>query len=440
MSATSQQARPAVATNGPDLALFPANTAQTASGSLSIGGCSLEGIAEQYGTPALVIDEAGLRARAAEFVTAFRTRHSATQVCFASKAFPSASILGLLAEEGLHLDVASGNELALAVAGGADPARTVLHGNAKTDAEITYALEMGVGYIVIDNLDDIDRVARAADRVQPVLLRVTPGIAAHTHEATATGHTGSKFGVPITQAAEVIAAIRREPSLRLDGLHAHIGSQIFDLEQFRDEVAALASLERFGVYNLGGGLAARYVSSDPVVSVDDYAEVLVDTAHRFLGADITLMVEPGRSMVCSSGVSLYTVVTVKRGVRTHVAIDGGMGDNLEVSLYGQRFQPWVLNRPGRLGAMEPSDLVGHHCESGDILARDALMPAAEVGDLVVVPATGAYTFTMSNNYNGALRPPVVLCRDGSSRLSVRRETLHDLLAREMLLRHAATPA
>lgn len=188
------------------------------------------------------------------------------------------------------------------------------------------------------------------------------------------------------------------------------------------------------------GLAARYVSSDPAVSVDDYAEVLVDTAHRFLGADIKLMVEPGRSMVCTSGVSLYTVVTVKRGVRTHVAIDGGMGDNLEVSLYGQRFQPWVLNQSGRSGAMEPSDLVGHHCESGDILARDALMPTAEVGDLVVVPATGAYTFTMSNNYNGALRPPVVLCRDGSSRLSVRRETLRDLLAREMLPPHAATPA
>uniref|UniRef100_UPI003FA6C1DA diaminopimelate decarboxylase family protein n=1 Tax=Pseudarthrobacter sp. TaxID=1934409 RepID=UPI003FA6C1DA len=209
-----------------------------------------------------------------------------------------------------------------------------------------------------------------------------------------------------------------------------IGSQIFDLDQFRQEVAALAELPRFPVYDLGGGLASRYTSEDPAASVEHYAETLVGAVHEYLGKDVKLIVEPGRSMVASTGISLYQVVTVKRGVRTHVAVDGGMGDNLEVSLYGQRFQPWIMNADHRL---EISDVVGRHCESGDVLVRDAVMPRAVVGDLVVVPVTGAYTYTMSNNYNAAFRPPVVFCRDGKSRLAVRRETINDLLVREVLL-------
>jgi diaminopimelate decarboxylase len=418
----------------PDLSLFPDGTRQDAPDDLVVGGCSLRELAARYGTPALIVDEGALRARAAEFVRALGSRHPRSGVHFACKAFPSASIIGVLGEEGLGFDVASGNELAVARAAGIDPARTVLHGNAKTDDDIQSALACGAGYIVIDNLDDVERIRRFATRTQPVLLRVTPGVRAHTHDAIATGHSGSKFGIPIDQAPEVIERIRREPSMRLDGLHMHIGSQIFDLDQFREAVVALAALGRFEVYDLGGGLASRYTSDDPVVSIDDYVGTLVDTVHEHLGRDVRLLVEPGRSLVGPTAVSLYTVVTVKRGAKTHVAVDGGMGDNLEVSLYGQKFQPWVL---GEDGPLETCDLVGRHCESGDVLAYDARLTPARVGDLVTIPGTGAYTYTMSNNYNAALRPPVVLCRDGHSRLAVRREELADLLRREVLLDGAA---
>ncbi|WP_022888151.1 diaminopimelate decarboxylase [Agromyces italicus] len=413
-----------------DLELFPAGTRRTADGDISISGCSLRALADEYGTPALIIDEAALRARAAEFLRAFRTRHAATDIHFASKAFPSAAVLGVLAEEGLNFDVASGNEFSVARAAGVDPSRMLLHGNAKTDEEIRLVTSSGIGHIVIDNLDDVERIARIATTQVPVLLRVTPGIDAQTHEATATGHNGSKFGVSMEDAPAAIERIQSEPSMRLDGLHAHIGSQIFELKQFQQEVAALSELPRFPLYDLGGGLASRYTSEDPSVSIDDYAQVLVSAVHEHLGHDVRLMVEPGRSMVASTGVSLYRVVTVKRGHRTHVAVDGGMGDNLEASLYGQRFQPWLLGTDPRV---ETYDLVGHHCESGDVLVRDAVMPTASIGDLAVVPVTGAYTFTMSNNYNAAFRPPVVFCTDGTSRLAVRRETMSDLLAREVLL-------
>jgi diaminopimelate decarboxylase len=414
----------------PDLSLFPDGTRNDAGKGFTVGGCSLRQLASQHGTPALIVDEAALRARAAEFVRALRGRHPRSDVHFACKAFPSASIIGLLGDEGLSFDVASGNELAIARAAGVDPGRVLLHGNAKSDDEIRDAIECGVGYIVVDNLDDIDRICRLASRTQPVLLRITPGIRAHTHDAIATGHTGSKFGVPVDQAPLLIERIRREPSMRLDGLHMHIGSQIFDLRQFREAIAALATLGRFEVYDVGGGLAARYTSADSPVSIDDYARTLVETVHEHLGDDVRLLVEPGRSLVAPTAVSLYTVVTVKHGAKTHVAVDGGMSDNLEVSLYGQRFQPWLLDGNG---PPQICDLVGRHCESGDVLAYDVELASPRVGDLVVVPVTGAYTYTMANNYNAAFRPPVVLCSNGYSRLAVRRETLEDLLRREVLL-------
>jgi diaminopimelate decarboxylase len=413
-----------------DLSLFPEGTRHDAEAGLVIGGCSARELAEQYGTPALIVDEAALRGRAAAFIRAFHSRHANSRVHFACKAFPSAAVIGVLGEAGLNFDVASGNELAIALAAGVDPARVLIHGNAKADQDIAAALGRRVGYIVIDNLDDVERIRRLAPEPQPVLLRVTPGVLARTHGAIATGHAGSKFGVPMDQAQDVIDRILQEPMLRLDGLHAHIGSQIFDLAQFREAIEALAALGRFPVYDLGGGLAARYTSADPAVSIDEYAEALVQTAHRHLGEDIRLFVEPGRALVAPVAITLYTVVTVKRGLKTHVAVDGGMGDNLEVSLYGQKFQPWLLDGDG---PVERCDLVGHHCESGDVLAYDVALAHAGVGSLVAVPVTGAYTYTMANNYNAAFRPPVVFCRDGDSRLAVRRETLEDLLRREILL-------
>ncbi len=412
----------------PDLSIYPETARLDADGRLTIGGCVVADVAREFGTPVLVADEEGLRAQARRYLTALRSRHPATEVYFASKAFAAVSVERILAEEGVGCDVASGGELVIALAAGVAPERILMHGNAKTTAEIAAALDAGIGRIVIDNTDDIDRIVALATRPQRVLLRVSPGIAAATHEAMATGHDDSKFGVSFAQAPALIDRIRSEPLLELEGIHAHIGSQIYDLGQFEAEVAALATLGRFAVYDLGGGLGVRYVGSDKAPTVEEYAEVLISAVHEHLGEDVTILVEPGRSMVASSVVTVYSVVTVKHGTRTHVAVDGGMGDNLEVSLYGQAFEPAILDRTG---PTSPVDVVGRHCESGDTLVRDAPLVDPQVGDLLVVPVVGAYTYVMSNNYNGALRPPVVFCRDGVARLGIRRETFADLMRREV---------
>ncbi|WP_223694069.1 diaminopimelate decarboxylase [Leifsonia poae] len=413
-----------------DLSLYPEGTALDADGRLLIGGCPVADLAAEHGTPAYLIDEGALRRRARAYVEAFRSRHPNSLVLFASKSFPSASVIGVTAEEGCGTDAAAAGELRLAIAGGADPGRAVLHGNAKTDDDIRTAIQARVRYIVIDNLDDVERIARLATEPVPVLLRVSPSLDAQTHAAMMTGHDASKFGIPSAQVPEVIARIRQEPLLDLRGLHAHVGSQLLDLEQFEAEVAALAAFERFPVYDLGGGLGVRYVHDDVAPSVDEYAERVVSAVHRHLGEDVELLVEPGRSMVARNGVTVYRVVTVKRGVVTHAAVDGGMGDNLEVSLYGQPFEPAVIDRSGET---ELVDVVGRHCESGDYLANRVPVVSPRVGDLITVPVTGAYCYTMSNNYNTALRPPVVFCDAGRSRVAVRRETFDDLLRREQLL-------
>lgn len=418
-----------------DLTLYPEGTVLDPSGRLMLGGCAVADLVSQYGSPAYLIDEGALRRQARRYVDAFVSRHPNSLVLFASKSFPSASIIGLTAQEGCGTDVAAAGELELAIAGGADPSRAVFHGNAKTDDDIRAALDAQVRYIVIDNLDDVDRIARLASRRVPVLLRVSPALTAATHEAMATGHDSSKFGIPTAQVDDVIARIRNEPMLDLRGLHAHVGSQLLDLAQFEAEVEALAAFERFPVYDLGGGLGVRYVRSDTAPSIEDYAERVVSAVHRHLGSEIELLVEPGRSMVAQSGVTAYRVVTVKRGEVTHVAVDGGMGDNLEVALYGQAFEPSVIDRAGD---EEIVDVEGRHCESGDRIARGVRVVRPNVGDLITVPVTGAYCYTMSNNYNAALRPPVVFCREGSSRLAVRRETMSDLMAREQFVAFPAS--
>ncbi|MEP6842450.1 MAG: diaminopimelate decarboxylase [Pseudolysinimonas sp.] len=417
-----------------DLTLYPEGTSLDADDRLLIGGCRVDELVEQHGTPAYLIDEGALRQRARDYVTAFTSRHPNSLVLFASKCFPSAAVIGLTSEEGCGTDVAAAGELALAVAGGADPSRMVFHGNAKTDDDIRSAIDARVRYIVIDNLDDVARIARIASEPVPVLLRVSPALDAATHAAMATGHDSSKFGIPTDQVDAAIARIRQEPMLVLRGLHAHVGSQLLDLDQFEAEVKALAAFERFPVYDLGGGLGVRYVSSDHAPTVEEYAERVVSAVRRYLGDDVELIVEPGRSMVGRSGVTVYRVVTVKRGLLTHAAVDGGMGDNLEVALYGQAFQPSIIDRSGE---SEVVDVEGRHCESGDRIARGVEIVRPEVGDLVAVPATGAYCYTMSNNYNAALRPPVIFCDGGTSRVAVRRETMDDLMTREQWLTSGA---
>jgi len=414
----------------PDLSLLPPSAVLDGD-DLRIGGCLLSDIAARFGTPAYVFDEQALRDRAAEYLNVMRSRHRRSRACFAVKAFPSVAMIKVLVESGLGCDVVGAGELRLALAAGADPATILMHGNAKSDEDIGAAIDAHIGYIVVDGFDDIDRIARFATRRTPVLLRVSPGVESATHAALATGGKASKFGVPVDQVPDAIARMRAIPLIDLHGLHAHIGSQILNTEQFEAAVEALASLERFAVYDFGGGLGVRYVPEDVAPSLGEYADRLVAAAHKYLGEDIEILIEPGRSMVARAGLTLYRVVTIKRSARVHVAVDGGMGDNLEHSLYGQRFAPVVVGRWDHEPVL--ADLVGRHCESGDVITPEVLLASPRIGDLVVVPATGAYCFTMANNYNAALRPPVIFCAEGSARLGVRRETFEDLLAREVAL-------
>jgi diaminopimelate decarboxylase len=412
----------------PDLSLLPPS-AVIEDDDMRIGGCLLTDIADRFGTPTFVIDEQALRSQALDYVSALTSRHPGGRVCFAVKAFPAVSMIRVLVRSGLGCDVVGAGELRLALAAGADPATIVMHGNAKSDEDIAAAVEAGIGFIVVDGFDDIDRIERFARRPTPVLLRVSPGIDSATHAALATGGRNSKFGVPVDQVPAAIARMRTVSAIDLRGLHAHIGSQIATLSQFEAAVAALASLDRFGTYDFGGGLAVRYEPGDKVPTVDEYVGRLVDAAHRHLGTGIEILIEPGRSMVARAGVTLYRVVTIKQGGKTHVAVDGGMGDNLDASLYGQRFTPMVVGRWNDATVL--ADVVGRHCEEGDVITPDVTLTRPRIGDLIVVPATGAYCFTMANNYNAALRPPVIFCNNGTARIAIRRETFADLVAREV---------
>ena len=409
--------------------VLPRTADRDADGRLTVGGCALADVAAEFGTPARVVDEQGLRETAREYLEAFKSRHAETDVHFASKALPCAPVTRILAEEGLGCDVASAGELVIALAAGFDPAHILLHGNAKSDEDIGDAVAAGVGMIVIDGPDDVDRLERLGAANQRVLLRVNPSVPGQTHAAMDTGSPEAKFGVALEDAPALLERIAGTPGLELLGLHVHIGSQLLELDGFGRAAEAIAALGRFPVYDLGGGLGIAYHTDETAPSVADYAEATVRALHEHLDPGARLIVEPGRSVVGRSAVTLYSVITVKRGRLTHVAVNGGMGDNLEPMLYGQRFAPAILDRDR---APETCELVGHHCESGDVLAPGVELATPEVGDVVVMPVTGAYCFSLQNNYNGARRPPVVLCRDGDARLAVRRELMSDLLARDVL--------
>jgi diaminopimelate decarboxylase len=414
------------------LSLFPPGSTVDADGCLLVAGCRATDLAAEFETPVLVVSEPALRARAREYVTEFAARWPDSRVVFASKAFPCTAVQRVMTEEGVGLDVAGGGEIITALKAGADPALLVLHGNAKTDAEIALAVEHGIGLVVVDNSDDVDRLEATVPpgRRQDVLVRVIPGVIADTHASVLTGHAESKFGLAPAAAAELIKRIEHSPRLRMRGLHVHIGSQILDAEPFAASVPALAALGEYEVYDLGGGLGTRYTYADNPPSVPEYLDALVGAARAYLPSAAQLIIEPGRSMVAGAGITLYRVVTVKRELRTFVAVDGGMGDNLEVALFGQRFEAGLADRIDAAGG-ELVTVVGRHCESGDVLIDGAQLPDPRVDDVVAVSVTGAYCFTMSNNYNGNRRIPVVFVRDGRARLVVRRETWDDLLLRDV---------
>ncbi len=414
------------------MSLFPPGSALDAGGMLTVGGCRADDLALEFGTPVLVVAELALRDRAREYRSELAARWPRSRVVFASKAFPCTAVQRVMVEEGLGLDVAGAGEIVTALRAGADPALLVLHGNAKSGEEIAMAVEHGLGLVVVDNADDVDRLEATvpSGRAQDVLVRVIPGVTADTHAHVLTGHEGSKFGLAPRAAAELIRRIEHSPRLRMHGLHVHVGSQILDVEPFARSVAPVAALGEFDVYDLGGGLGARYTYADDPPAVGAYLDVLAGAAREHLPAGAELIVEPGRSMVAAAAATLYRVQTVKRGARTFVAVDGGMGDNLEVALFGQRFEAAIADRVGA-GPGETVTVVGRHCESGDVLIDEITLPAPRVGDLLAVPATGAYCFTMANNYNGTRRIPVVFAAEGTARLVVRRETWADLLARDV---------
>jgi len=413
--------------------VYPIGSRVNDRGHLEIGGCDTIELVREFGTPAYVVAEDDLRARARAFVDGLSGRHADSDVLFASKAFPCTAVYRVLAEEGLACDVASGGELALALRGGFDPARIYLHGNAKSPDELRLALETGVGHVVLDSLHDVERleeVAASLGTVQDVLLRITPDVSGDTHAAISTGQADSKFGFGLAEAPAAIDRAGGSAHLRLVGLHCHIGSQLLELEPFVLAVRELGRLGEFEVYNLGGGLGVAYLAEQEPPSIADYVATLTEAAHASLNPRARLLIEPGRSLVANSTVTLYTVQTVKRNVSTWVAVDGGMSDNLRPMLYGAPYEAAIAGRIGAVGG-ERCQLAGKHCESGDLIARDVLLSDPAPGDVIVTPVTGAYGHALANNYNGVPRPPVIFCRDGQARVVVRRETYDDLMSRDV---------
>jgi diaminopimelate decarboxylase len=406
--------------------VYPLGSRLNEAGRLEVGGCDVVELAHEFGTPAYVYAEDDIRARARAYVEAFAARTDHFEVVYASKAFPCVAVGQLLASEGLGCDVASGGELHLALAGGFAPARIYMHGNNKTDAELRYAIEREVGHVVVDSFDEIDSLERIAAAGQRVMLRVTPGISPSTHSYIQTGQVDSKFGFGVD---DVPAAVDRcrQVGLQLRGLHAHIGSQIFELGVYEKLAEVIAGMGDYPLINLGGGLGIAYTREDAPPSIEDYVEALL----RGVPDGFTVLCEPGRSLVGGAGVTLYTVGTVKEipGVRTYVAVDGGMSDNLRPMLYGARYEAEIADR---FGGSTACTVAGMHCESGDILVKDALLEHPGAGDVLVIPATGAYGHAMANNYNAVPRPPVIFCAEGDARVVVRRENYDDLTVRDVV--------
>jgi diaminopimelate decarboxylase len=406
--------------------VYPIGSRVNERGHLEIAGCDVLELAAEYGTPAYIYSEDDMRARARATVAAFAERTDSFEVVYASKAFPCTAALRIFAEEGLSCDVASGGELYLALQAGFDPARIYMHGNNKTEAELEQALAAGVGHVIVDSFDEIDRIERvAAGRPQRVLLRVTPGIHPDTHHKIATGQEDSKFGIPLAtlpRAVERCAAA----GLELVGLHAHLGSQVFDLDVYGTLADVMTAAGDYPVVNMGGGFAVAYTRDQRPPPAAAYAEAMLDR----LPDGIKVLCEPGRSLVANAGVSAYTVGTVKGvpRVRTYVSVDGGMADNIRPMLYDAVYEAEIADR---IGGSTPCRLVGMHCESGDVLIKEAALEDPRVGDVLVTPATGAYGYAMASNYNGVPRPPVVFCRGGEARVVVRRETYEDLTSRDV---------
>ncbi|MEU5429976.1 diaminopimelate decarboxylase [Streptomyces olivoreticuli] len=436
-------AAPPADLNGLDPRVWARTVSRDADGVATVGGIKVTDLAEEFGTPAFFLDEEDFRTRCRAWRDAFGTE---ADVFYAGKAFLSRAVVRWLHEEGLNLDVCSEGELATALDAGMPAERIALHGNNKSTREITRAVEAGVGRIVLDSFQEIVRVAHIAERLgrrQRVQIRVTVGVEAHTHEFIATAHEDQKFGLALAggQAAEAVRRALKLDGLELIGIHSHIGSQIFDTSGFEVAAHRVVGLlkdirDEHGVelpeIDLGGGLGIAYTSDDDPREPHEIAKALGDIVTRECAAAglavPRLSVEPGRAIAGPTAFTLYEVGTVKElpGLRTYVSVDGGMSDNIRTALYDAEYSVALVSRTSTAEPML-SRVVGKHCESGDIVVRDAFLPAdLAPGDLLAVPATGAYCRSMASNYNHALRPPVVAVKDGAARVIVRRETEEDL--------------
>ncbi len=423
--------------------VFPVGAARDERGVLVLGGLAADALADEFGTPLYVYDEATIRAQCRAYVRALTDAYPNSLALYAAKAYADPEFVRVVADEGLGMDAVSSGEVRVAQAAGMPMDRIVLHGNNKLPAEIDLALEAGVGRIVADSLDELVRIERsAADRslTTAVMLRLTPGIEAHTHEYVRTGALDSKFGIAIeTGAAE--AAVKQamaSPQLDLVGLHAHIGSQIFDVEPFEDTVDLVLDFAdrmtaQHGLdlrdFSPGGGYGVRYTADDDPPAVADVVEsVTRPLLRRRYATPPRLLIEPGRSIAARAGVALYRVGTIKqiRGVRTYVSVDGGMADNIRPALYGAKYDAVIAGRFAD-GPIRKVTIAGRYCESGDVLIKDIDLPEVRLGDLIAVPAAGAYNLSMASNYNMVGRPAVVMVRDGHARLTRRRESDADLL-------------
>jgi len=444
--------------NGLEPTVWSHSATRSASGALEIGGMAVHDLVAEHGTPLYVVDEADARGRALgvreSFDREFARIGSSARVYYAGKAFLTTEVARWMIAAGLNLDVCSGGELAVALAAGIDPGRLGLHGNNKSILEIDRAVSVGIGAVVIDSLIEIDRVADAAarhERVQPVRLRINSGVHASTHEYLATAREDQKFGIPLADAEATVAIIRSHPQLEFLGLHSHIGSQIFESDGFAEAARRLFAVHArlldggpVPELNLGGGFGIAYTSVDVALSLDEIARRFADivsSAAAELGVPIPVVaIEPGRAIIGPSTATIYEVGTVKdvvvtrdddtTAVRKYVSVDGGMSDNIRPALYGADYTVRIASRASDAAAALVR-IAGKHCESGDIVVRADYLPGdVRPGDLLAVPATGAYCWSLANNYNYLGRPAVVAVKDGTAHLLVRRETEADLLSRD----------
>ncbi|MDR1774861.1 MAG: diaminopimelate decarboxylase [Actinomycetes bacterium] len=429
-----------------DLAGVLPNSATVENGHLHIAGVDMVQLARAAGTAVYVMDENHIRQQLRDYLQWTHYHWKDVDIIYAGKAFICRAMCRLVHEENCCLDVSSGGELAIALSAGFDPARIYAHGNNKTERELIECIEAGVGHIVVDSFDELDRLSALADMRginQSVLLRVTPGIEADTHDYIKTGAEDSKFGFGLNQGL-AMQAVKRAielPGIDFEGLHMHIGSQIFALRSYAAAIEVIVGFmaqikDECGtdvrLLDTGGGLGVAYGVPDEPSSIKDYGKVVIDDIKEQCerrGLTIPRMaVEPGRSIVANAGVTLYTVGTIKEipGIRTYISVDGGMTDNIRTSLYGAHYEALIANKADQPRSTTAT-VAGKHCESGDIVVADGPIQPADIGDILCVPATGAYCQSMSSNYNKQVRPGVIWLRDGNWRWVVRRETYDDLL-------------